>query len=83
MIDRARLRLLGAWLEWKEIRVKKRVSARYGRSRDTRGGGGGGGGGAGRSRRASSGRDPLGMQRRLELIDRGAQANLSAWRRRA
>jgi len=43
MIDRARLRLLGAWLEWKEIRVKKRVSARYGRSRDTRGGRGEGG----------------------------------------
>lgn len=31
----------------------------------------------------SDGRDPVGMQRRLELIDRGTQANLSASRRRA
>lgn len=49
------------------------------------------GGGAGdrekagrsRSRGEPSGRDPVGMQRRLELIDRGTQANLSASRRRA
>lgn len=32
--------------------------------------------------RGPSGRDPAGMQRRLELIDRGTRANLSAsWRR--
>lgn len=35
------------------------------------------------SRGEPSGRDPAGMQRRLELIDRGIRANLSASRRRA